>query len=40
VAGRLRENVDVDDVGGYSNLLTSVEETKRDDDEDLGIFSG
>jgi len=27
-------------VGGCSDLLTSVEETKRDNDEDLGIFAG
>lgn len=40
MAGRLGENVDIDDVGGCSDLLTSAEETKRDDDEDLGIFSG
>jgi len=40
VAGRLGEIVDVDDVGGCNDLLTSAEETKRDDDGDLGIFAG
>lgn len=39
MAGRLGENIDVDDVRGCNDLLISAEET-MDDDMDLGIFAG